>query len=345
MRKTKRPVSAFAKKSCVAATQVALAMMAAPAVFAQQAEVQKGERIEITGSRIPSPNLESASPVAVISAQDIKFEGVTRIEDMLNSLPQVFADFGANVSNGSTGTATVNLRNLGATRTLVLMNGKRLPVGSALPFTASYPPDLNAIPAPLIQRIEVLTGGASAVYGSDAVAGVVNFIMRDNFEGVQGDVNYSWYQHDQHNDMARVVALRAVTNPAQFKVPGDLSHGGESTETSLLLGGNFAGGKGNATVFFDYKNDKPLSQDRYDYSACATGAPTAALGNFACGGSSTTAPGGRFLNLNTGASFAINSASGGVRPFAAATDQFNFAPYNYYQVDAERHSAAAFAHY
>src|SRR5258706_7169778 len=186
MRKTKRPVSAFARKSCVTATQVALAMMAAPMAFAQQAEVQKGERIEITGTRIPSPNLESSSPVAVISAQDIKFEGVTRIEDLLNSLPQVFADFGANISNGATGTATVNLRNLTAARTLVLMNGKRLPPGSPL----FYPTDLNSIPAPLIQRIEILTGGASAVYGSDAVAGVVNFIMRDNFEGVQIDGNY-----------------------------------------------------------------------------------------------------------------------------------------------------------
>jgi len=345
MRKTKRPVSAFAKKSCVSATQVALALMAAPAVFAQQAEVQKGERIEITGSRIPSPNLESASPVAVISAQDIKFEGVTRIEDMLNSLPQVFADFGANVSNGSTGTATVNLRNLGATRTLVLMNGKRLPVGSALPFTASYPPDLNAIPAPLIQRIEVLTGGASAVYGSDAVAGVVNFIMRDNFEGVQGDVNYSFFQHNQHNDMARVVALRQATNPAQFRVPGDVSHGGESTEVSLLLGGNFAGGKGNATVFFDYKNDKPLAQERYDYSACATGAPTAALGNFSCGGSSTTGPGGRFLSLTSGGDVTITNAAGGVRNYSAALDQFNFAPYNFYQTDQERYGFHASAHY
>ena len=87
MRKTKRPVvSAFAKKSCVTATQVALAVIAAPTAFAQQAEVQKGERIEITGSRIPSPNLESASPVAVISAQDIKFEGVNRIEDMQGQL-------------------------------------------------------------------------------------------------------------------------------------------------------------------------------------------------------------------------------------------------------------------
>src|SRR5258706_1879770 len=346
MRKTKRPVSAFAKKSCVTATQIGLAMMAAPMALAQQAEVQKGERIEITGTRIPSPNLESTSHIPVNTAQDIKFKGVTRIEDILNSLPQVFADFGANVSNGATGTATVNLRNLGATRTLVLMNGKRLPIGSALPFTGSYPPDLNSIPAPLIQRIEVLTGGASAVYGSDAVAGVVNFIMRDNFEGVQVDGNYSWYQHSQHSDMAAIVASRAATNPSQFRVPGDLSSGGESTETSLLMGGNFANGKGNATVFFDYKKDKPLQQSDYDYSACASGTSTAASRpNFTCGGSSTPAPGGRVLSLTTGGNVTITSAAGAVRNFSAGLDQFNFAPYNYYQVDAERHSAAAFAHY
>src|SRR5258706_5151674 len=318
MRKTKRPVSAFAKKSCVTATQIALAMMAAPMALAQQAEVQKGERIEITGTRIPSPNLESLSPVEVISGQDIKFEGVTRIEDMLNSLPQVFADFGANVSNGATGTATVNLRNLGATRTLVLMNGKRLPIGSALPFTGSYPPDLNSIPAPLIQRIEVLTGGASAVYGSDAVPGVVNFIMRDNFEGVQVDGNYSWYQHSQHSDMAAIVASRAATNPSQFRVPGDLSSGGERTETSPLMGGNFAHGKGKATVFFDYKNEKPLQQSAYDYSACASGSSSAATRPlFTCGGSSTTPPGGRFLSLTSGANITITSATGAARKYSA----------------------------
>src|SRR5258708_33685170 len=128
-----------------------------------------------------------------------------------------------------------------------------------------YPSILISNTAHFSQRIEILTGGSSAMYSSDAVAGVVNFIMRDNFEGVQIDGNYSWYQHSQHNDLARIVASRAATNPSQFQVPGDLSSGGESTETSLLVGGNFAGGKGNATVFFDYKKDKPLKQDAYDY--------------------------------------------------------------------------------
>ena len=315
MSRTKRPANAFARKSCVIATEIALALMAAPLALAQTAE--RGERIEVTGTRIPSPNIESTSPVAVVTAQDIKIEGVTRIEDMLNSLPQVFADFGASISNGATGTATVNLRNLGVTRTLVLMNGRRLPIGSPAPFTANYAPDLNQIPTPLIQRIEVLTGGASAVYGSDALAGVVNFIMRDNFEGVQGEINYSFYQHSQGNDLAAVVAGRQATNPSQFSVPGDISRTGDSSEANLLIGGNFANGKGNATVFFDYKKDHPVLQSQYDYSACSTGVNAAGTG-FTCGGSSTSYP-GRFVNGVTGASFTIADAAGNVRPFTANT--------------------------
>ncbi|MGH8856148.1 MAG: TonB-dependent receptor plug domain-containing protein, partial [Telluria sp.] len=131
----------------------------------------------MTGSRIATANLESVSPVTVVGAKDIKLEGTRSVENLLNNLPQVFADQGGSISNGSSGTATVNLRNFGADRTLVLVNGRRMPAGSPRNTAA----DLNQIPAALIKRVEVLTGGASAIYGSDAVAGVVNFIMNDNF--------------------------------------------------------------------------------------------------------------------------------------------------------------------
>ncbi|MGE5617248.1 MAG: TonB-dependent receptor domain-containing protein, partial [Bacillota bacterium] len=344
MRKNKRPATAFAKKSCVTATQVALAMMAAPLVYAQQAEVQKGERIEITGTRIPSPNLESTSPVAVIGAEDIKFEGVRNVESLLNNMPQVFATQGASISNGSTGTATVDLRGLGSARTLVLVNGKRMPAGS--PHAGSTgAPDLNQIPTPLIQRVEILTGGASSVYGSDAISGVVNFILRDNFEGVQGEVNYSWYQHDQHNpqNVQALLASRAATNPSQYNIPGDKGSLGESTEASLTLGGNFGGGKGNATLFFGYKKDAAITQNNYDYSECAFG--SSATG-FTCSGSSTSFP-GRFVALtgpNAGHSFTIADAAGNVRPFTTA-DQFNFAPANFYQRPSERYTFHASGHY
>lgn len=339
MKPGKNKLAPFARKSCVAATQMALALMALQA----QAQTAPGsERIEVTGSRIPlQQNVESTSPVAIISAEDIRLEGQRNTESLLNNMPQVFAQYGSSISNGATGTATVNLRGLGASRTLVLVNGRRLPAGSPL----FYPADLNSIPAPLINRVEILTGGASAIYGSDAISGVVNFILKQNFEGVQAEVNYSGYQHSQSNPngVANLVAGRAATNPAQFNVPGDKSSLGESTDASILIGGNFGGGKGNATVFWGYKHDKPIVQADYDYSSCSLNGGAA----FVCGGSSTGFP-GRFIPLggpNNNRQFTVADAAGNPRAFVAATDQFNFAPYNYYQRPSDRYTAHATAHY
>ena len=290
---------------------------------------------QVTGSRIVSPNITSTSPVAQVTATDIKVEGINNVENLLNNLPQVFADFGSNVTNGATGTATVNLRNLGSQRTLVLVNGRRLPAGSP----TFYPTDLNEIPAPLIERVEILTGGASAVYGSDAVAGVVNFIMRENFQGLQLQLDTSTYQHNQGNALASVIAARAATNPSQFAVPGDF-HGGDVYDVSVTMGSNFADNRGNATLFFHYKKDKAVLERDFDYSACATGSSATGL---TCSGSSTSVP-GRFLNNKTGASSTIADANGGTRPFTT-NDQFNFAPYNYFSRPDERYGFNAFAHY
>ena len=158
--------------------------------------------VVVTGSRIPQPNLTSISPVTSVGNEEIKLEGVTRVEDLINNLPQAVADFGGNLSNGATGAATVNLRGLGSQRTLVLVNSRRLMPGDPTQNGASSP-DLNQIPGALIERVEVLTGGASAVYGADAVAGVVNFIMNDHFEGVRLDAQYSLYQHDNEQQRCR----------------------------------------------------------------------------------------------------------------------------------------------
>ena len=273
-------------------------------------EVQKFSTT-VTGSRIPSANLTSTSPVTTVGAQDIKLEGVVNVENLLNNLPQVFADFGQSESNGATGTATVNLRNLGAQRTLVLVNGRRLPAGSP----TYYPTDLNEIPSPLIERVEILTGGASAVYGSDAVAGVVNFIMKDNFQGLQIEGNWSGYNHRQNNSLASVIAARAATNPQQFAVPGNIDHDGDSTNISITMGSNFANNRGNATLFFQYVKSQPVLQRDRDYSACATG--DSGDGNsLVCSGSSTSFP-GRFLDAGAGsADVTIANAQGGVRPFS-----------------------------
>ena len=336
MSNKKQPAKSFRRKSCVVATEIAISLMAAPLAFAQ-APAEKVEKLEITGTRVPSPNVESVSPISVISAEDIKLEGVRNVENLLNNLPQVFADQGGNVSNGASGTATVNLRNLGADRTLVLVNGRRLPAGSPRGPAAA---DLNSIPASLIRRVEVLTGGASAVYGSDAVAGVVNFIMNDKFQGVQGEINYGFYNHEQGNSVSSIVAARGVGNPAQFRVPGDISRDGEESDYNITVGSNFADGRGNATVFLGYKKTRAVLQSERDYSACALGSNA---NGFTCAGSSTSFP-GRFIGLSDGSIDHTVGAGGNPRPFTS-NDIYNYGPLNYYQRPSERYTGAAFAHY
>jgi iron complex outermembrane recepter protein len=337
---------AFGVGAGVAASAAAQTAPAAPAA----ATSEKIEKIEVTGSRISAANLESTSPITTVDAQTIKVDGLRSVENLLNNLPQVVADQGGNISNGSTGTATVNLRNLGASRTLVLVNGRRLPPGSP----RLYASDLNQVPAPLIKRVEILTGGASAIYGSDAVAGVVNFIMNDKFEGAQFEVNQSFYNHQQHDSsgLSDVIAARAISNSAQFKVPSDKSSDGKIFDMSMLLGGNFANGKGNATAFFSYKKEDALLQSERDFSACSAGnatnnAVTVTNGvtlrpGFRCGGSSTSFP-GRFIVA--AGNRTVADAAGNVRPYVAANDQYNFGPLNYFQRPSERYGFNASANY
>lgn len=148
---------------------------------------QDGEEVIVTGSRIGRTNLTSTSPVAILGRDDIVLDRALNSEDVVNELPQLTGSFGA-VSNGADarGAATLDLRGLGQNRTLVLIDGTR-----AVPFGFRNSVDINSIPAPLIQRVEVLTGGASAIYGADAVAGVVNFILRDDFEGAEASAIYN----------------------------------------------------------------------------------------------------------------------------------------------------------
>jgi outer membrane receptor protein involved in Fe transport len=317
--------------------------LSAPSAYAQQTPApERIEKVTVTGTRIPSANLTSTSPITTISAESIKFEQPVSTENLMNNMPQVIADQGNFVGNGSTGTATVNLRGLGAARTLVLVNGRPLPPGT--PANGGYGADVNEVPLQLIQRVEILTGGASAVYGSDAIAGVVNFIMNDRFEGVQFDISHSFYNHQQHSSVKDTVAGFAARNPSQFQVPGDVDSDGEVEDYSLTLGGNFAGGKGNATVFLGYHRQKQVTQDQRDFGACSL----ASTGSgFTCAGSGTSHI-GKFTpqsGPNGGNAFTIANAAGDVRPFVGSTDNFNFNPFNYYQAPDDRWNVAAFAHY
>ncbi len=315
---------------------VALAAFAVAPAYAQD-DATDVDVVVVTGSRIPQPNLTTTSPVNTINSGDVKLQGGSRVEDVVNNLPQVFASQGSTASNSATGIAAVDLRGLGAQRTMVLINGRRLGAGDPSTPVA----DLNFIPGALVDRIDVVTGGASAVYGADAVAGVVNFIMKRDFEGVQIDANYGVYQHS--NDDSRVeaiIAARAAGNPAQYKLPPDDVWEGEQKDVTIMMGVSSADGKGNITAYAGYRHIDSILESQYDYSACAL---TTTL--LACGGSSTSYP-GRFIAAGgVGGDYTIKDAAGNLRAFASSTDSFNFGPTNYFQRPDERYTFGAFGHY
>ena len=320
-------------------TDDAVDTVAAPAA---EDSTARQATVYVTGSRIQSPNMVTTSPVSSVSAADIKLQGVTKVEDLITQLPQAFAAQNSTVSNGASGTATVSLRNLGSTRTLVLVDGKRMPYGSPNDPAA----DLNLIPGQLVERVDVLTGGASAVYGSDAISGVVNFIMKDNFEGVQIDAQYGMFQHnndyDTNGSLRDVIEGRAATNPAQFQLPDDNVDDGLSKEITGVLGVNTDDGRGNVTAWISFRDNGEVLQGQRDYSACAAG--LAASGDFNCGGSSTSFP-GRISDFNS-FDYTIDQSTGNTfRPWNGATDQYNFGPLNYYQRPDQRYSVGFNGHY
>jgi len=304
----------------------------APATIATPASnagPSSGGEIVVTGSRIPQPNLTSVAPVTVVSAADIKLQGTTRVEDILNSLPQVFASQTSSVSNGATGIATVDLRGLGSVRTLVLINGRRLLPGDPTSSAA----DLNNIPASLIKRVDVLTGGASATYGADAVAGVVNFVMDTDYTGFKIDSQYSLYQHNNGTNDGLIPALQA----RNFGYPTGNSADGGQIDVNATFGVGFDDNRGHIVAYGGYRKINAVTQDARDYSACTSQISTA--NKLTCGGSATSANGTIF-----------NAASdtyqiGPGRTLKPGFTPYNFAPTNYYQRPDERYTAGFFAHY
>ena len=307
-----------------------LAAMAAPDARAQD-DAEGVEEITVTGSRIQRDGLIGSSPITQIQAEEIEFQGAVRVEDMLRSYPQVFASQSAGQSNSSTGTATVDLRSLGTERTLVLVNGRRLPAGS--PLVGGIAPDINQIPGALIGQVEILTGGASATYGSDAVAGVVNFLLMDDFEGVRLDVQYSQYNHD--NDNRR---WQEIVTEAGYPVASGYETDGEISEFSLIAGFGTPNGRGHLTAYATYREIDPVLQGARDYSSCAFNDDLSA-----CLGSSTI-PQGRFTDFQE---------TDNPFDYIVQGDQFvdrqsvtyNYGPANFFQRPDERYTFGAFAHY
>ncbi len=264
------------------------------------------EEVFVTGSRIPRADLTGSSPISVIEADDFRALNTVNVEEYLRRMPQFSAALGKNANNGNPGVATLDLRDLGEERTLVLMDGKRLPT-----YEDDGLVDINMIPASLIERVEVVTGGASAVYGADAVAGVVNFIMKRDFEGVEFDGSYSIFEE------------------------GD----GEVYDLSVTLGGNFDSGRGNIVLNVAYTNQDKVNQDARPFGVTTlddlldeVGSATTPQGSI----SYTTYPG------DPDGGFAQFDQNGDIVPFA---DTFNFNPFNLYQVPVKKWTATTIARY
>lgn len=290
-------------------------------VFAQQAEQTPKtlDRVTVTGTRIKSKTMTATSPVMEIDAEAFKETGATRVEDLVNQYPQLSSSFDGFKNNDADTYATVSLRDLGAQRTLSLVNGRRLPIG------IGDTSDLSIVPPALLKRVDVLTGGASAVYGSDAVAGVVNFVLNDEFEGVMANVGYSGYQH--RNDNAY---MRQLHDKAGYAYPkGNSGLDGIARNLDLAIGGAF-GERGHAMGWLTWRKNEPLSQDRRDYSSCALNPA-----GTACGGSATSDPPTFFyIDGAAGNGYARLAPDG--HWLRGAARPYNYAPSNFYQRPDER---------
>jgi iron complex outermembrane receptor protein len=313
---------------------LASALVAPVTASAQDSDDEVLEEIITTGSRLKAnPNLAAATPVLSVSASEGMERGNVRIEDYVNVLPQVFAGQASEVSNGASGTATLNLRGLGRNRTLVLVDGRRLPYGASSISAAN----LDVIPLQLVERVDILTGGASAVYGSDAIGGVANFILKSDFEGVELGVQYGTSSSSNSNSFWKKV-LEAGGQP----VPGSTTDGAEKV-IYTIMGGNLEGGRGNVTVFASYEDREEISQADRVESGCALGQDDGAqsYGGFGCVGSSNFRAFKGAGGANGGPSIGTHfqQEDGTMVPYVGGpATTYNFGPNNYFQRPSERYT-------
>jgi iron complex outermembrane receptor protein len=263
-----------------------------------------GEDIVVTGSLFRNPNLVQSSPVNVVTESEIQLRQTFNAEQLLRGVPGVASNVGSSANNGNEGASFVDLRGLGANRNIVLLDGTRI-----TPANLDGAVDLNVIPVALIERVDVLTGGASTTYGADAVSGVVNFITKRDFAGVD------------------LQASQSITER------GD----GNSFRVDLTVGGNFGDDRGNAVFGVGYQESDPVYQagDRPDSRATVD-----SFDGTAAGGSGTAVP-ARFSVPGVG-NQNIDPATGNLVPVFAS---FNFNPYNLFQTPFKRYNMYGAAHY
>jgi iron complex outermembrane recepter protein len=330
------------RRSGLLSTAAAIAVTLPSAAFAQQAaapseaveadrvaeaEAVGEEEIVVTGSLIRNPNLEASSPVSVIGQEEIELQQANVAEELLRELPGAVPSIGSAVNNGNGGASYVNLRGLGNNRNVVLLDGARIAPSDVIGRV-----DLNNIPLALIQRTEVLTGGASTTYGADAVGGVVNFITRKDFAGAELNVS------------------------EQITEEGD----GNRLRADLTLGANFDDGRGNAVFSIGYQETDPVYQGARNISELNVDSFSGAIG----GGSGTAVPssfsfagGGTGPARLTGNRQVDPAIGGAVRPQFGADGTtalpgqvgtyapFNFNPFNIFQTPFERFNIFGQANY
>lgn len=218
------------------------------------------EEVVVTGTRIQADGFEAVSPVTVVTMEEIDNFGATRIEDVLNTFPQIETSSN-NFNPGPDSVSTLDLRGLGSSRTLVLLNGRRLQPGSIY----SESPDVGQIPVSLLERVDILTGGASAVYGSDAVAGVVNFITK-HADGLSVTMSQAGYRHDNSNSY-----MAGLQDAKGYPYPTGTSNDGDTSSWEVVVGTDFAGGDGALTLYATKnENDVVYNRDRI-YASCGLG--------------------------------------------------------------------------
>ncbi len=278
---------------------------------------QEGEAITVTGTRIQRRDLTSTSPLTVVQDEEFTLSGSVNVEQVINTLPQVIPGATAFSNNPGGGVATLNLRGLGSQRNLVLVNGRRY-----IFYNPSQITDLNTIPQFLIDSVDVVTGGASAVYGSDALVGVVNFRLRTDLDGATAGGQYSI---TEEGDGRRYNAYAAI-------------------------GTQFADGRGHAATFVEYYNRGQIMQGDRDFSRFALGDGASGLIPFGSAG----VPQGRFVAVgppevgagtNYAGAGAFFQSPGASIPYCGAPCSYNYAPVNFLMVPQERWMLGGYADY
>ena len=279
-----------------------LALIATPAFAQDAAEEEAGEDIVVTGSLITNPNLDRSTPVIATGADEIELLQTNVAEEILREIPGVVPSIGSAVNNGNAGASFVNLRGLGSNRNVVLLDGVRI-----VPAELNGRFDLNNVPLALVERVDVLTGGASTTYGADAISGVVNFITRQDFAGVEANLGTS------------------ITEQ------GD----GMTFRADLTIGANFDDGRGNVVLGIGYQEADPVYQGARDVSRFNIGSFSGAPS-----GSGTSIP-SRFSVPGSGTLQVAPTGASLVPTYAP----YNFNPFNIFQTPFERYNIYAAGRY